>query len=125
MFRFWIHSCNKQELTTNIHLYLRRNSYEENKKQLYVSLYGDSVPLLSSPFGLSFRKVCADSGGRCWKDSKITLRVSNESLGHILKLVAEKANATLVLQGVSIIGINDTAQLNVKEMPLDKVMAIC
>ena len=57
-----------------------------------------------------------------WKDSKITLRVSNESLGHILKLVAEKANATLVLQGVSIIGINDMSQLNVKEMPLDKVI---
>ena len=56
-----------------------------------------------------------------WKDSKITLRVSNESLGHILNMVAEKANATLVLQGVSIVGINDASQLNVKDMPLDKV----
>lgn len=56
-----------------------------------------------------------------WKDSKITLRVSNECLGHILNMVAEKANATLVLQGVSIVGINDASQLNVKDMPLDKV----
>ncbi len=58
-----------------------------------------------------------------WKNSKITLRISNESLGHILKIVAEKAKATLVLQGVSIMGINDAAQLNVKDMPLDKVIA--
>ena len=33
-----------------------------------------------------------------WKNSKITLRISNESLGHILKIVAEKAKAPLVLQ---------------------------
>lgn len=58
-----------------------------------------------------------------WKNTPITLRVSNESLGQILKMVAGKAKATLVLQGVSILGINDASQLNVKDVPLDKVIA--
>lgn len=57
-----------------------------------------------------------------WKNTPITLRISNESLGQILKKVSEKAQATLVLQGVSIIGISDASQINVKDMPLDKVL---
>ena len=58
-----------------------------------------------------------------WKNEKITLRVSNESLGAILNRVAKEAKATLVLQGVSLVGINDATTLNVKDMPLDKVLA--
>lgn len=61
-------------------------------------------------------------GTDSWKEEKITLRVSNQTLGDILNLVAKQAKADLVLQGVTLVGINQPTTLNVKDMPLDKVL---
>ena len=36
-----------------------------------------------------------------WKEKPITLRVSNQTLGKVLEMVAEAANAKLTLQEVS------------------------
>lgn len=57
-----------------------------------------------------------------WKDDKITLRVSNEPLGKILNLAAKAAKADIVFQGVSLVGINNPTTINVKDMPIDKVI---
>lgn len=57
-----------------------------------------------------------------WKNEKITLRVSNEPLGTVLEKVAGAAEAKLVLQGVTLVGINQPTTVNVKDKPLDKVI---
>lgn len=57
-----------------------------------------------------------------WKDEKITLRISNETLGNILHSVAKEAKADIVFNGVTLQGINKVTTLNVKDMPLDKVI---
>lgn len=57
-----------------------------------------------------------------WKEEKVTLRVSNETLGSVLTKVAKSVNADLIFQGVTLVGINDLTTLNVKDKPLDKVL---
>lgn len=57
-----------------------------------------------------------------WKEKKITLRVSNESLGNVLQQVATTAGVKLIMQNVSLVGIDAPTTLNVKDMPLDKVL---
>lgn len=61
-------------------------------------------------------------GGSNWKETKVTLRVSDEPLGFVLQKVAKAAGATLELQDVAIVGINEPTTLNVTDMPLDKVL---
>ena len=57
-----------------------------------------------------------------WKDRKVTLRVSNETMGDILVKLARQAGADVVFEGVTIEGINEPTTLNVKDMPLDKAV---
>ena len=57
-----------------------------------------------------------------WKNTKVTLRVSNEPLGKILEKVAKQAEATIEFQEVALVGIASPTTLNVKDMPLDKVL---
>lgn len=57
-----------------------------------------------------------------WKNEKITVRVSNEKLGAVIEKVAQMAKATVVFQNVTLIGINQPTTLNVKDIPLDKVI---
>lgn len=57
-----------------------------------------------------------------WKETKVTLRVSDEPLGSVLRKVAAAAKATIELQDVAIVGIGDPVTLNVRDMPLDKVL---
>lgn len=57
-----------------------------------------------------------------WKSERITLRISNQSLGNVLQEVAKAAGATIVFQGVSLVGIDQATTLNVSEKPLDEVL---
>ena len=57
-----------------------------------------------------------------WKNTPVTLRVSNEPLGTVLEKVAKQANATLEFQEVALVGIARPTTLNVKDVPLDKVL---
>ncbi len=57
-----------------------------------------------------------------WKDEPITLRISNQPLGVVLEKVAQKANAELHLQGVTLVNINQPTSINVKNKELDKVL---
>ncbi len=57
-----------------------------------------------------------------WKNEKITLRISNESLGKVLDRVAKEANVQLNFQNVTLVGINQPTTLNVKDMPLHQVI---
>ena len=57
-----------------------------------------------------------------WKNTKVTLRVSNEPLGKVLEKVAKQAEATIEFQEVALVGIASPTTLNVKDMPLDKVL---
>lgn len=57
-----------------------------------------------------------------WKDTPITLRKSNETLGTMLKLVAEKAGATIEFRNVALVGIDKPTTLNVSNKPLDKTI---
>ena len=57
-----------------------------------------------------------------WKDKEITLRVSNQPLGKVLEMVAEKAGAKITLQEVSLWNINKATSIAVKNKPLDKVL---
>jgi TonB-linked SusC/RagA family outer membrane protein len=57
-----------------------------------------------------------------WKEKPITLRVSNQTLGKVLEMVAEAANAKLTLQEVSLWNVNKPISLAVKDKPLDKVL---
>lgn len=63
----------------------------------------------------------SQKGSGDWKETKVTLRVSDEPLGSVLQKVAKAAGATLELQDVAIVGINEPTTLNVADMPLDKV----
>ena len=40
-----------------------------------------------------------------WKNTKVTLRVSNEPLGKVLEKVAKQAEATIEFQEVALVGI--------------------
>lgn len=57
-----------------------------------------------------------------WKDTPVTLRVSNQPLGKVLEMVAQAAGATITLQDVSLWNINRPTNLAVKDKPLDKVL---
>ena len=57
-----------------------------------------------------------------WKNEKITVRVSNESLGTILEKVAHAAKAKITLQGVTLTNINQPTSINVTDTPIDKVL---
>ena len=57
-----------------------------------------------------------------WKETPVTLRVSNQPLGKVLEMVAQAAGATITLQDVSLWNINRPTNLAVKDKPLDKVM---
>ncbi len=57
-----------------------------------------------------------------WKETRITLRISNQSLSKVLEMVAEAADAKLQLQGITLVNIDKPISLNVKEKPLDKVI---
>ena len=57
-----------------------------------------------------------------WKNTPVTLRVSNEPLGTVLEKVAKQANATIEFQEVALVGIARPTTLNVKDVPLDKVL---
>lgn len=72
------------------------------------------------PLSANAQKVRPSDDG--WKEEKVTLRVSNETLGSVLTKVAKSVNADLIFQGVTLVGINDLTTLNVKDKPLDKVL---
>ena len=57
-----------------------------------------------------------------WKETRITLRISNQSLSKVLETVAEAADAKLQLQGITLVNIEKPISLNVKDKPLDKVL---
>ncbi|MBQ8450176.1 MAG: carboxypeptidase-like regulatory domain-containing protein, partial [Bacteroidaceae bacterium] len=57
-----------------------------------------------------------------WKETHITLRISNQSLSKVLEMVAEAADAKLQLQGITLVNIDKPISLNVKDKPLDKVI---
>ena len=57
-----------------------------------------------------------------WKNTPVTLRVSNEPLGAVLEKVVKKADATIEFQEVTLVGITRPTTLNVKDVPLDKVL---
>lgn len=57
-----------------------------------------------------------------WKNTPITLHVSNEQLGAVLEKVVKQAQATIELQEVTLVGINRPTTLNVKNIALDKVL---
>lgn len=57
-----------------------------------------------------------------WKDTPITLRKSNVTLGAMLGLVAKSAGAKIEFRGVSLVGIDKPTTLNVTNKPLDKVI---
>ena len=57
-----------------------------------------------------------------WKETRITLRISNQSLSKVLEKVAEAADAKLQLQGITLVNIEKPISLNVKDKPLDKVL---
>lgn len=57
-----------------------------------------------------------------WKETPITLRISNQSLSKVLEKVAEAADAKLQLQGITLVNIDKPISLNVKDKPLDKVI---
>ena len=57
-----------------------------------------------------------------WKETPVTLRVSNQPLGKVLEMVAETAHARITLQDVSLWNINKPTSLVVKDKPLDKVL---
>lgn len=57
-----------------------------------------------------------------WKETRITLRISNQSLSKVLEKVAEAADAKLQLQGITLVNIEKPISLNVKDKPLDKVI---
>lgn len=57
-----------------------------------------------------------------WKETRITLRISNQSLSKVLEKVAEAADAKLQLQGITLVNIDKPISLNVKDKPLDKVI---
>ncbi len=75
--------------------------------------------VFTPPLGVYAQARQAEDG---WKNEKITLRISNETLGTILNRVAKQAKADIVFQGVTLTGINKPTTLNVKNMPLDKVL---
>ena len=68
----------------------------------------------------SLSTLAQTDGG--WKDQKVTLRVSNETMGNILYKLANQVGADVVFEGVAIEGINEVTTLNVKDMPLDKAV---
>lgn len=82
------------------------------------------VILLSSVYMFSFTGILYAQNRSIdgWKETKITLRVSNEPLGKVLSMVAKAANAELLFQDVTLVGINQPTTLNVKDVPLDKVL---
>ena len=57
-----------------------------------------------------------------WKNAPITLRISNEPLNIVLEKVVKQAGATLEFQDVALVGNTNPTSLNVKDMPLDKVL---
>ncbi len=65
--------------------------------------------------------VFAQSGDQ-WKDTEISLRVSNRPLGKVLEMVAAEVGAKIKLQGVALLNINKPTSLAVKNKPLDKVL---
>ena len=75
------------------------------------------VPHLATALAQTVRP--AEDG---WKNTPVTLRVSNETLGNVLAKVAKSVGADLVFQGVTLVGINELTTLNVKDKPLDKVI---
>ena len=84
----------------------------------------------SSPRWGKYLLLCTFLGFNCmayaqadsWKDDKLTLRVSNVPLGALLNQVAKAANADIELSGVTLKGIDNPTTLNVKNLPLDKIL---
>ena len=58
-----------------------------------------------------------------WKNTPVTLRKSNESLGTMLKLIAQQAGATIEFKDVALVGIDKPTTVNIKNKPLDKALA--
>ena len=57
-----------------------------------------------------------------WKDTPVTLRISNEPLGVVIEKAVKQAGATLEFQDVTLVGITNPTSLNVKDLSLDKVL---
>lgn len=72
--------------------------------------------LLLAPSGT---RAQSESG---WKETPVTLRKSNVTLGEMLQLVARQAKATIEFREVSLVGIDEPISLNVSKKPLDKVL---
>lgn len=68
-------------------------------------------------------KAQENTKGEEWKDEKITLQISNEPLVKILQEAARAANASLVIQGVTLEGANKPTTINVKNLEIDKVIS--
>lgn len=62
-------------------------------------------------------------GENSWKETPITLRRSNVTLGEMLQLVTQQAKATIEFREVSLVGIDEPISMNVSNRPLDKVIA--
>ncbi len=80
---------------------------------------GTPLPVLRQATALAQTPRPAEDG---WKNTPVTLRISNETLGNVLTKVAKTVGADLVFQGVTLVGINELTTLNVKDKPLDKVI---
>jgi len=97
-----------------------------NKKESFLRLgclatlfMGTPLQVLP-PLTVHAQKVRPTEDG--WKNEKITLRISNETLGNVLNKVAKSVGADVIFQGVTLVGINNLTTLNVKDKPLDKVL---
>ncbi len=81
------------------------------------------LTIVPSAGGIGGKLYAQNRADESWKEQKITLRVSNETLGNVLLKVANAAGANLILQEVTLVGINQPTTLNVKDKPLDKILA--
>ena len=72
-------------------------------------------------WGCSFTYSHAQTA-EAWKETPVTIRVSNQPLGKVLEMVAQAAGAKITLQDVSLWNIHRPTNLSVKDKPLDKVL---
>ncbi len=73
---------------------------------------------------LGSTQVCAQERvDDSWKNEKITLRVSSQTMGEILNLIAKEANAHIVFHAVSLEGINQATTINVNDKPIHEAIS--
>ncbi len=88
-------------------------------KQLFITAFVAAICTALGTATAHAQKATDDS----WKNDAITLRASNKTMGEILNLVAQDADAHLVFQEVTLEGITQKTTINVKDKPLHEVIA--